>query len=784
MADPLSRRTVLLSGLAAGGALLAAEPARAAAATDFDTVRLQWFDTLIGSYDLADPVVAAYVTDTAATAQALWSSLNTASGRTYLWSDLDSGTVSAVQRNNAGRLRTLALAYRSRGSALAGNPDLKNDLASALDWFLAQKYGPSVHSYDNWWDWQIGIPLALNDVCVALHDQIGAARVATAMAAIAHYAPDPTVTGGAVSTGANRNWACAIAIVRGALSGDAATIAGAKNAIADVFTYATGGDGFYPDGGFIQHAYFPYTGGYGISLLQYLTYAMLATRGTPWAFTAPRISEIYDWTQRNYRPWIYGGAMMDMVRGRGLSRFYETDHRQGRLTVATLLQLAEVLPAARAGTVRAQCKGWMAADGFFAYDSAPIEQVRLASIVLGRAVLADPSVAAVGESTETVVATSVARAVHRRPGFAYAVAMDSSTIKPYESANNENLKGWYTSEGAVYVYLPAQPGHWTNQYWPTADKYRVPGTTVDTRTLALGAGRGSTNTWTGGALLDGNAALGMGLSFAVQTLTAKKSWLCAGDVIVCLGAGITSTDGNTVETIVEQRNIGPDGATVPIVDGAAALSPPSGTPTTLNPRWIWIPKAGGYVFPAGTALKATRADRTGRWTDLDHRGVYDDATSYTRRFITLWYDHGVSPSGASYAYLQLPGATQAATAAAAGSTDLAVVANSTAVQAVRRASDGLTLANFWSGAAPKTAGITVDRPVSVVLSRSGGELAVAVSDPTRRLGGPVTVTIDGAATGTISADPGIEVLATSPAVRLSIDLDGTAGRSQVARFSL
>ena len=32
------------------------------------------------------------------------------------------------------------------------------------------------------------------------------------------------------------------AIVRGALSGDAATIAGAKNAIADVFPYATAGE--------------------------------------------------------------------------------------------------------------------------------------------------------------------------------------------------------------------------------------------------------------------------------------------------------------------------------------------------------------------------------------------------------------------------------------------------------------------------------------------------------------------------------------------------------------
>ena len=190
------------------------------------------------------------------------------------------------------------------------------------------------------------------------------------------------------------------------------------------------------------------------------------------------------------------------------------------------------------------------------------------------------------------------------------------------------------------------------------------------------------------------------------------------------------------------------------------------------------------MFPAGTTLKATRADRSGMWTDMDHRGVYDDTASYTRRFITLWYDHGISPSGASYSYIQLPGATQATTSAMAASTDISVVANSTAVQAVQRASDGLTMANFWSGSAPKTAGIRVDQPVSVVMSRAGGELSVSVSDPTQRLSGPVTVTIDGAATGTISADSGVTVLATSPAVKLSVDVDGAAGRSFVARLGL
>lgn len=788
----IARRTVVLAGaaavpvLVAGAALLPADSARAATAADYAKVRTQWLSTLIGTYSLADSTVQQYVTASAAEAQTLWDGLNTSAGRTYLWSDLDSSTVSAIQRNNMGRLRQLALALKSPGSSLYQNATLKADLRSALDWFLANKYGVA-NRYDNWWDFQIGIPLALNDFCVLLYDDLTSAQVTTAMNAIKRYSPTPTSTGGATSTGANRNWACSIAILRGALSQDTATIADAKNAYADVFPYVTGGDGFYTDGGFIQHQFFSYNGGYAVSLLQYLTYSMVATAGTPWAFTAPRVAEVYDWVQRNYAPWIYAGAFMDMTRGRGLSRFYETDHRVGRLTIATLLQLAGVFPAAQALTVRAQCKGWIdraAFLPFFTYDKAPIEQVRLASIVAGRAVVTDAGIPTAAESTETVVATSMARAVHRRPGFAYGVAMDTTLIKPYESANSENLQGWYTGEGAVYLYLPNTTGHWANQYWPTANKYRIPGTTIDTKTLALGAGRRSANTWAGGATLDGDAALGMSMKFENQTLTGRKSWFCIDDTIVCLGAGIASTDGNTIETTIENRNIGPNGQTVPVINGASVLATPSSTPTSFSANWAWIPNMGGYVFPSGGTIKGLREDRTGKWTDMDHRGVYDDTTAYTRRFITFWFDHGVSPANAGYAYIQLPGATQAQTAGLASSTDVTVVANTADVQAVKRASTGTTMANFWASGAGSAGGIQTDKRASVVVTRVNGRLSVAVSDPTRAVTGPVTLTLSGPATGTLQADPGVTVLSLTPDVRIAVDVTAAAGRTFVARFSV
>ncbi|WP_144765831.1 polysaccharide lyase 8 family protein [Curtobacterium sp. 9128] len=813
----LSRRSLLV-GASAVAALATVDtvavPWRASAAvtTDFDRFRSQWLGTLVADYDTSDPVLVTYVQDTAVAADAFWrgtTPLDTSTDRTTLWADLASPTTSSTVTSTANRLRQLALALRSAGSSLSGNGALRADLVSALDWFLAHKYDATSY-HDNWWDWQIGTPLALNDFVVLMYDDLSADQISRAMAAIAHYEPDPKVTGGLTSTGANRNWACAVTMLRGAISRDQAVVDGARHDLETIFPYATAGDGMYTDGGFVQHVTYAYTAGYGLSLLQVLGTVMIAASDTPWAFSTGQVAEVFDWTQDNYAPWIYGGGLMDMNHGRGISRFYETDRRQGRLVLGVLLQLAAVFPAAPALQLRSQVKGWIAAydsyafdgstpgerqPGFFEYDPVPIQQVLLTSVVLGRALMADSSVPTGQESTRTVVATSMARAVHRRPGFAMGFAMETTAIKPYECANGENRMGWYQGEGAVYLYLPNQLGQWANEWWPTADKTRIPGTTVVQQTPTVGVGVRSTvaNTWAGGAVLDGDAAVGMGLSFRTQPLRARKSWFCIGDVVVCLGAGITSTDGNVIQTIVEQRNVGPAGRTAPIIDGTLFDTVRS-TPTAFTPNWAYIPNTGGYLFPEDdTTVQVVREDRTGKWTDMDDRGTYEDDTTYSRRFIGFWIDHGADPTDAEYAYIQLPGATQAQVAGAAvTAADVTIVANTADVQAVTRrtaattSAGHVTMANFWKATTPPAAaGIQVDQRASVVLRRQGDQLAVAVSDPTQRVTGDVVVTLDSAVLERDPADPGdaeVRVVATTPRLQIAVPVGGAAGRSFVARF--
>ena len=124
-------------------------------------------------------------------------------------------------------------------------------------------------------------------------------------------------------------------------------------------------------------------------------------------------------------------------------------------------------------------------------------------------------------------------------------------------------------------------------------------------------------------------------------MEARKSWFCVADTIVCLGAGITARDGTSIETVVHNRNLGENGACALTVDGVGQPDVLGWTAAFPHARWAHLAGHGGYVFPGGTALRALREARTGAWRDINAGGSPDPVT---RRYLTLWVDHGSDPS--------------------------------------------------------------------------------------------------------------------------------------------
>lgn len=784
-----------LAALAVAGLLLAASAARA---DEFDTLRRKWFDLLTGGpdLDLDDPRTAAVVTGLANTANTHWTSLNQAAGRTALWSDAASTTDSAHVSTCYSRLRAMALGYVTVGSSLRGNPALRADLLAALDWMQANRYNETKRIYDNWWDWEIGSPKLLVDTTILLHGELSPAQLEAYMRAVEKFTPSATAqaAGGSTGTftGANRMDKIYVVALRGLLVKDEAKLRAARDAFSNLFLYVTSGDGFYTDGGFLQHGRHPYTGSYGAVLIGGIAPLLALLNGpnadradgSTWRVTDANLRNVFRWVYDSYEPVIYRGGMMSMLLGRAISRSSTSEHGIGHGLMLNFLRLAELAPEPDRTRLRALVRGWAESDT----SRSLLNSATVAQVADVRALLADPAVTPRGELRGHYVFPSMDRVVHLGPAYAAGLSMSSTRIYTYESINSENLRGWHTGDGLLYLYN-ADLVHYSDAYWPTVNPRRLPGTTVDaTQTRANASGQ-STNpayNWVGGAALGRHGAAGQQLDGWNNSLTAKKSWFFFEHEIACLGAGIASTDNRPIETTVENRLLGTAGAETFTVDGAPQPATLGWSATLESPRWAHLAgrTAGadlGYYFPAGGPVRALREARTGTWSTINIDGP---TAPVTRNFLTLWLEHGANPAAATYAYYVLPNRSAAEVADFAARPTLAVLENSPAVQAVRHTSLGVTAANFWNDGRTSVAGLTVDRKASVLVRHAGdGTVELAVADPTQAASAPIAVEFDAAASALVEADPGVTVVQLAPTLRLSVDVRGARGRTFRARFS-
>ncbi|MGW1409944.1 polysaccharide lyase 8 family protein [Streptomyces sp. NPDC002403] len=720
----------------------------AAAGADFATL-LQRAESLLtgGGFDPADPDFTAAVAALDTTATQLWTTFDRDAGRTALWPDLAPLTDPGNFGQSYTRLRTLATAWATKGTSLAGSTQVADALIAALRFTHDTAYNPAKRETGNWWFWEIGAPRALMDCSVVLRDRLPGADLADYLAVVDRFCPDadrrtnsPTLS----ETGANRTDKAVIVALRGLLGRDAAKLVSARDALSDVrdsgrnslFRYTSSGDGFYEDGSFVQHDVVAYTGSYGIVLLSGTAYLLALLAGSEWAVADPKVSVMYDAVERTFAPVVFDGLMMDSVRGRAISRERAGDHRDGATALAAILLLASGAPAEYAQRWRALVKGWLTRNRTTPFGTL----ATLPQLALAKAVLDDHGVPAGPRSTGSHVFADMDRVVHRRPGWACALSLSSKRISAYEAGNGENLHGWYTGDGMTYLYDGDDLAQFNDGFWPTVDPYRLPGTTVDTRQRTdLGTGAGTStyrpaNAVAGGAVLDGRygAAAMEVIGAQGTTLRSRKSWFLLDNAVIALGAGITASDGLPVETVVENRSLGADGRHRLVVDGVRQPVEQGWSGEFGQARWAHVDQVGGYVFPGGTDLRALREERTGTWRAIDTGADTAGSTDpVTRRYVTLWTDHGPSPTDAHYAYVLLPGASVAATAVWSRSRPVRIIANDTTAQAIEARREGLTAVNFWR--AGTAAGITASGPASVLVQRHGAQVRVAVADPGRTL---------------------------------------------------
>ncbi|MFF7755181.1 polysaccharide lyase 8 family protein [Streptomyces sp. NPDC007971] len=749
-----TRRTLLLA------TALAAAPvprARTAPADPYDTLRSRWLGLALGTgYDASAEPYASRLAGLGERAREFRATM--APSPDSLWPghpfDPPSGITFSYDR-----LWTMAQAHTQPGTGVTGDGTLLAAVLRGLDHLSATVYNPATTRYGNWWEWQIGSPRLLMDITAALHDHLGEARIAAACAAVDHFIPDAMLTDySGTSTGANRVDLCRSVVLRGILGRAGERIALARDALSPVFPYVTRGDGLHADGSFVQHTWVAYSGTYGQVLLDGLGRLLTLLAGSDWAVTDPARQNVLDSVERAFAPLIHDGLVMDCVNGRAVSRGYlladdlhlmRSDHYHGQALIAAVALLAGAASAAERERWYGRIKGWIERDTVTPVLTAG--QFGVADLARLHTVASAP-VPAAAEPAGTHLFPAMERAVHRGPRFTAALSMADERIAHYECGNGENPRGWHTGSGMLSWWPEGTSDQYTDWFWPTVDWYRLPGTTVSTKRLAdraggeWGAPRPDVR-WVGGTTDGTYAAVGQHLKGLGSTLQARKSWFFLTDAVVCLGAGIGCADGVPVETVVDNRNLGEKG-TQAFVRG---------------PGWAHLEGHGGWLLPCGGALRTLREDRSGAWSDINTTSTTERRT---RRWQTLWLDHGTDPADAAYVYVLLPGASRAEVAARSADRHwLRVLANDARRQAVAVPASGLTAANFWE--AQEAGDLAVSAPASVLVRRRAGTATLCMSEPPRT-GAPLEVVWDRPVRSVVRADDTVEVLSTGGRLRLRV----------------
>jgi hypothetical protein len=149
----------------------------------------------------------------------------------------------------------------------------------------------------------------------------------------------------------------------------------------------------------------------------------------------------------------------------------------------------------------------------------------------------------------------------------------------------------------------------------------------------------------------------------------------------------------------------------------------------------------------------------------------------------LIWDHGVKPTNATYAYVLLPNYTTTGVSNYALNPEIVVVTNTSVMQAACETTLNVLAANFWTNGNQTVGILTASNQCSVICRETNNVLEINVSDPTQTNAATVALTVNYPCTGVLSADAGINVVQTNPVVKLSVNVNGSHGKTFQTRLS-
>ncbi|MVJ98359.1 hyaluronate lyase [Staphylococcus aureus] len=647
--------------------------------TDYEKLRNIWLDVNYGydKYDENNPDMKKKFEATENEAEKLLKEMKTESDRKYLWeSSKDLDTKSADMTRTYRNIEKISEAMKHKNTKLKTDEN-KTKVKDALEWLHKNAYGKepdkkvadltsnfknktSRNTNLNWWDYEIGTPRALTNTLILLQEDFTDEEKKKYTAPIKTFAPDSdkilsSVGKSEPAKGGNLVDISKVKLLESIIEEDKDMMKKSIDSFNTVFTYAqnsaTGKErnGFYKDGSYIDHQDVPYTGAYGVVLLEGISQMMPMIKETPFNDSNQNDTTLKSWIDDGFMPLIYKGEMMDLSRGRAISRENETSHSASATVMKSLLRLSDTMDKSTKAKYKKIVKTSVESDSSYKqtdYLSSYSDISKMKSL------MEDSTISTNGLTQQLKIYNDMDRVTYHNKGldFAFGLSMTSKNVARYESINGENLKGWHTGAGMSYLYN-SDVKHYRDNFWATADMKRLAGTTtLDNEEPKSTDVKKSSKTFVGGKKFDDqHASIGMDFENQDKTLTAKKSYFILNDKIVFLGTGIKSTDSskNPVTTIENRKandyKLYKDDTQTTNSDNQETNSLfLESTNSTQNNI--------GYHFLNESKITVKKESHTGKWSDINKS---QKDIQKTDEYYEVTQKH--SNTDSKYAYVLYPG---------------------------------------------------------------------------------------------------------------------------------
>lgn len=382
-------------------------------------------------------------------------------------------------------------AYNTKGTKVYASENIYTLILDKLEYLKNTYYNLDTVEKKNWWHFEIGIPILLNEIFILLPKNTQTYKMRKEHLEVSKYfQPDPRYSGNnkvalhpsgkpfRKSLGGNRVDTVKISLYRACLLDNESEIELALDSIKevvdlkdDISQFEKGEDrvGFYLDGSFVQHEMVAYNGTYGYVLLSGFVEILYVIKGTKYEEKLKSYDKkILDLIFNSFEPFFYDGAFTDALSGRAITRENSSDMKIGHLILTSFLLFSKTVNNKELDYViereisRARYK----------YDYLK-EENQIFYYYLIKEVLNRVKNKKYVYKRNVKICKNMARVFVREDSYAFCISTYSKYICNYESMNGENKKGYFTGDAMYYLYT--KDNSYTN-YWNNADMDYMSGT--------------------------------------------------------------------------------------------------------------------------------------------------------------------------------------------------------------------------------------------------------------------------------------------------------------------